>query len=261
MSDSSQVWFDDSKYTANTTQTRHGGQLLSQLKRVISKDDKSHLFAKRVIDVGSNDGELTEIVNNTFQNAMNVAADESFKHVKKCPEQISPVCASFPKHPFRNQSFDIVFSNATVHWIMQQEKLYKEFMNITRNHGYIAICTGAAQYNKEFVGLARELSKTEKYSSHFSDGFEYPLQYYTENEYREFMQSIPNLKIREFHIEEKIGSAESYPRFIDGGILPFLKQLPTEKHSEFKTDFETECRANLSDVTMNRIFTILKKKL
>ena len=93
---------------------------------------------------------------------------------------------------------------------MQQEQLYKEFTNITRNHGYIAICTGAAQYNKELIEIARELAKTRKYSSHFSDDFEYPLQYYTENEHRELIQSIPNLKIRDFHTEEKVGSAESY---------------------------------------------------
>lgn len=95
----------------------------------------------KIIDIGCGPGNSTQILVNRWPDSNIVGADNSPAMIKKATED-------FPNQKWIlvdagkdniNDKFDLVFSNATIQWIPNHDKLLKRFAGLLNDSGILAV--------------------------------------------------------------------------------------------------------------------------
>lgn len=95
----------------------------------------------RIIDIGCGPGNSTQILVNRWADSEIIGADNSPAMIKKATED-------FPNQKWIlfdagidniNEKFDLVFSNATIQWIPNHDKLLKRFADLLNDSGVLAV--------------------------------------------------------------------------------------------------------------------------
>jgi len=143
---------------------KHSGsqQLWAQelLKKLDLQSDDS------VLDIGCGDGKITAGIASRITSGRVVGIDNS-------PEMIKLSKKNFPEKLHKNlrfdvlnasnmtfnREFDIVFSNAALHWIQDHLSVLKEILNSLKNGG-IALLQMGGKYGNEHLLLRKGLLST-----------------------------------------------------------------------------------------------------
>ena len=95
----------------------------------------------KIIDIGCGPGNSTQILVNRWPDSDIIGADNS-------PAMIKKATADFPNQKWIlfdagndniNDKFDLVFSNATIQWIPNHDKLLKRFADLLKDTGILAV--------------------------------------------------------------------------------------------------------------------------
>jgi trans-aconitate 2-methyltransferase len=96
---------------------------------------------KSILDVGCGPGNSSQALLQRWPDAMLTGIDNSVNMIEKAK-------ADYPKNTWivadaskytSSTKYDIVFSNATIQWIPDHEKLFKRFFSLINNRGVLAI--------------------------------------------------------------------------------------------------------------------------
>jgi len=87
--------------------------------------------------------------------------------------------------------FDIVFSNAALHWVLDHEKLLKKIYSALKPHGFARIQFACAGNAPTFIAVVRGVMELPEFVTWFKD-LRWP--WYTPNpeEYEALLSHIPN---------------------------------------------------------------------
>ena len=100
-----------------------------------------YLQPKRIIDIGCGPGNSTQILYNKWSESDIIGADNSPAMIKKATED-------YPNQKWilfdasvdnLNDKYDLVFSNATIQWIPNHDKLLKRFADLLNESGVLAV--------------------------------------------------------------------------------------------------------------------------
>ena len=131
--------FDGEKYkTASIHQKEWGNKLISELK--LEGNEK-------ILDLGCGDGVLTEQLSLAVPNGNVLGIDASAGMIKTA-EKIVKNNIKFQKDDINKikyqNEFDVIFSNAALHWIKDHKKLLANTYNALKIHGIILWDFGGA---------------------------------------------------------------------------------------------------------------------
>lgn len=151
------------------TQAKQSEKILQELEEVAGKEIKSGESINTVLDAGCGDGEVTEQLYNLLKTDLGIdqlrvlGIDKTGKRLKTAKKKhsnpdISYLQADLVDSPVTYQ-FDVVFSNAALHWVEEQDKLYQNFANILRKDGVLAVHQGAAGSYIELHEVAVETAQ------------------------------------------------------------------------------------------------------
>lgn len=251
--------FDGKKYEkASAHQKEWGERLIAEV---------GLCGTESVLDLGCGDGVLTAQIADLVQQGVVLGIDASQgmidaalskerKNLTFCKMDINEL-------NFRER-FDLVFSNATLHWVKDHNQLLKNVRLSLRSGGRLRFNFAGDGNCSRFFSVIREAMARDEYQNFFS-GFEWPWYMPTVDEYRALAEAT---ELQDVHVwggnaDRFFPDEQSIIRWIDQpSLVPFLVSVPEPVKNEFRnfvvnrmleetkqndgTCFETFRRINIS---------------
>ena len=155
---------------SSAAQQQWARELIRKLKL---KGDES------LLDIGCGDGKVTAEIAEAVPNGSVVGIDNS-------DDMIVLAKSQYPEDAFSNlrfrledacslsflNEFDVVFSNATLHWIPDQKAVLRGIFKSLKRNGNVLLQMGGRGNAAGVLGVFDEMMKTEEWNTYFS-GFDF----------------------------------------------------------------------------------------
>ena len=254
--------FDPEKYRqASGHQQDWGNRLIEELD--LRGDEK-------ILDLGCGDGRPTARLAALVPHGGVVGMDSSIPMIGMARRlekiNLKFLCRDIDDLDF-NQGFDLVFSNAALHWVRDHDRLLNSVHKALRRGG-------AARFNfagdgncSNFFAVVRELMASPKYSRYF-EAFIWPWYMPTVEAYEEKLRSSDLFDFRVWgEVADRTFSATELIGWIEQpSLVPLLEQLPSDTKGPFRDDAVAEMlqRTRIEDrkylETFRRINLLARKK-
>jgi len=226
--------FDGEKYkAASMHQKEWGGKIISELKL--------H-GTEAILDLGCGDGVLTAHLASLVPAGSTLGIDASKGMITTAKKQ------KMPNLRFKimdindinfSEGFDLVFSNATLHWIHDHTALLRNVYDALKPGGMIRFNFAGYGNCVNFEQVARDLMQDPWYERYFSD-FTWPWFTPAAQEYESLVNKSRFQEIRVWpeNADRFFSSAEDMVRWIDQpSLVPFLKHINAGDSNLFRDEF------------------------
>ncbi len=200
---------------------------------------------KTIIDIGCGPGNSTQILLKRWPHADILGIDSSESMIQRArqdyPHQKWVVANA--ANLATSQTYDIVFSNAAIHWIPRHDLLLQRLFQIVNENGILAVQVPANQESPLYRSILR-VSKSGRWST-FTAGSEDSITYNSADYYYGqlalYTKEIVIWETIYYHIMK---SHEELIEWYKGTAMkPFLDRLPDdESREEFKREVLIECQ-------------------
>ena len=200
---------------------------------------------RTIIDIGCGPGNSTQILLKRWPHADILGIDSSEAMIQRARQDYPHqkwVVADAATLSTR-LTYDIVFSNAAIHWIPRHDLLLQRLFQIVNEKGILAVQVPANQESPLYKSILR-VSRSGKWSA-FTTGREDSITYHSADYYYGQLA----LYTKEIVIWETIyyHVMKSHEELIDWykgtAMKPFLDSLPDgESRDEFKKEVLTDCQ-------------------
>lgn len=223
--------FDGKKYTAASThQKEWGGKLIQEL---------SISGTEHILDLGCGDGALTAQLAALTPQGSVIGIDASRGMIEAAQshqaENLSFKVRDINGLDFENE-FDIIFSNATLHWIKNHEALLGNVLRALKSGGTLKFNFAGDGNCANFFSVVKEAIRLPQFDRYFAD-FEWPWYMPTVGEYERLVCRIPFFEFRVWgeNADRFFPDAETMIKWIDQpSLVPFMKFVPDEHKEDFR---------------------------
>ncbi|MDD2335218.1 MAG: methyltransferase domain-containing protein [Geobacteraceae bacterium] len=223
--------FDGNKYAkASAHQKEWGASIIADL---------SLKGTERVLDLGCGDGVLTSLFADLLPNGEVVGIDASQGMIAVALEK-ERKNLRFILHDIDNldfsDEFDIVFSNAALHWVKDHHKLLQNVRQALRAGGTIRFNFAADGNCSNFFKVVREAMALDRYSFYFSD-FEWPWYMPSINEYKTVVKrsGLRNIRVWDENADRFFPDAQTMVNWVDQpSLVPFLSFVAESDKEAFR---------------------------
>ncbi|HET6581157.1 MAG TPA: methyltransferase domain-containing protein [Methanoregula sp.] len=208
-------------------------------KELIAKLELSG--SERVLDIGCGDGKVTAEIARNLPGGNVTGVDSS-------PEMIRFACSHFPRNEYRNLSFiladaralpfseefDVVFSNAALHWIPDHTPVLAGIAKSLRPKGKLLIQMGGKGNAEQILGAGDIVQKKPEWVEYFS-GFSFIYGFFDNAEYREWLieSGFEPLRVELIPKDMTYASRKDCAAWIRTTWLPWMARLPDGRRSEY----------------------------
>ncbi len=223
--------FDGKKYEkASTHQKEWGAKLIAELHL----DGTEH-----VLDLGCGDGTLTIQIAELVPegNVVGVDASKGMIDAASPKEQKN---MSFLRMDINEldfiKCFDIVFSNATLHWIKNHTRLLHNVHQALRAGGHLRFNFAGDGNCSHFFKVIREAMALDQFAAYFTE-FEWPWYMPPIDEYQVLVESsgLHNARVWGGNADRYFPDEEAMIRWIDQpSLVPFLTHVSDRDKDTFR---------------------------
>ena len=221
--------FDGNKYQQASTHQKEWGKKLIAEFEVRGNE--------RILDLGCGDGGLTAKLADLVpegsvlgidasQGMIDVAKKHRRDNLSFLLTDISSICFE--------EEFDIVFSNATLHWIKDHRALLNKVYRCLRNDGLIRFNFAGAGNCSHFFTVVKSAMNDPGYDKYFSD-FQWPWFMPTVEEYETIVQQslFRDIRVWVENADRYFPDSEAMVKWLDQpSLVPILSCVDqTEKQS------------------------------
>lgn len=224
--------FDGRKYEAASAHQKEWGT------RLIAELDLQG--TERVLDLGCGDGSLTAQIAEHVPDGEVVGLDASQGMIAaaqpKAREALRFIRMDINDLDF-SDAFDIVFSNATLHWVKDHRRLYENVGRALRPGGRIRFNFAGDGNCAHLYRVVREAMSREEYAAHFA-AFEWPWYMPSVEAYAGLVQSTGLFRARVWgeNADRSFPDEEAMIRWVDQpSLVPFLAHVPEKDKRAFRT--------------------------
>ncbi len=194
-----------------------------------------------LLDIGCGDGKITAELAKFIPNGLVVGIDSSAQMIKLSEN-------TFPNRDYPNLSFqvmdtrklifqnefDIIFSNAALHWIVDQKTVLQGVQRSLKTGGRILFQMAGKGNAQAVLGILDDLLVEEAWKEFF-EGFAFPYGFFSPEEYSEFLfeADLKPLRVELFSRDMKHAGEEGLAGWIRTTWLPYTERLPIEKRDKF----------------------------
>ena len=132
------------------------------------------------------------------------------------------------------QEFDVAFSNAALHWIMDQKSVLAGVYRSLRSGGKALFQMGGKGSSQPVIDIFDELKTNSKYQSFFSD-FKFPYNFPTPQEYIPLLiqAHLEPLRVELFVKDMNFLDLQGMAGWIRTTWLPFTERVPAALREGF----------------------------
>lgn len=194
-----------------------------------------------ILDIGCGDGVLTEQLTEFVPKGKVIGIDASVGMIETArkiqKDNLEFLQMDINKMSFVNQ-FDVIFSNATLHWIKNHERLLEKSIIALKKGGIILWDFAGNDNCSNFFEVVRSKIAEEKYIPYFKD-FEWPWFMPSKSQYEKLMADVgfSYVSISEVNRDRFFPSSSEMIKWIDQpSIVPFIKYLPEKLKNTFRQE-------------------------
>ena len=200
---------------------------------------------ERILDIGCGEGKVTAEIANHVPQGFVVGVDSSEEMIMFARSKFSEM--EYPNLIFKlmdarqlhfNREFDIVFSNAALHWIVDHRSVLKGIKISLKASGKILLQMGGKGNAASTFVVIDKLLKDEKWSRYFED-FSFPFGFYSPEEYRVWLDEagLEAKRVELIPKDMKLKGREGLSGFIRSTWLPYTLRIPEDLRNEFIDSF------------------------
>ena len=212
--------FDGEKYKRASDQQKVWGKgLISELKLA------GH---ERILDLGCGDGALTAELAERVPGGFVLGIDASESMIATARKDHSGTNLQFKLHDINQidfkSEFDMVFSNATLHWIKNHNTLLRNVFNCLRDGGIARFQFAADGNCSNLIRILHEVMSESPYTDTFRE-FDWPWYMPTCQKYRALLDAVPFTETEVWctNADRYFESSSAMTRWIDQpSLVPFL---------------------------------------
>jgi trans-aconitate methyltransferase len=238
--------FNGAKYKkASKHQKEWGNKTISELR--LNGDES-------ILDLGCGDGILTKNLADLVPKGKVIGIDASegmINEAKKLEKENLIFLLQDINELNCDNEFDLIFSNATLHWIKDHKKLLENCHKALKDKGYIRFDFAGDGNCQNFIAVVKEVMNEEQFQKYFTD-YEWPWYMPKIDEYKQLAEQS---KFKEVDVwgenkDRYFSNEQEMIGWIDQpSIVPFLKYIIEEKdQKEFR------------DIIVDRMITRTKQK-
>ncbi len=220
------VDFDGKKY-------REGAELQQRLGNAIL-GDLNFQGNERVLDLGCGDGSLTASIADSVPEGFVIGIDSS-EGMLNTANEIKRDNLEFKLMDINNfnfnNKFDIIFSNAALHWVHDHGKVLENSYKALKSGAYLRFNFAAYGNCKNLNSVLREVIEMIDFKGYFTD-FRWPWYMPTIEEYQELLErySYVNTELWSQKADKFFSTKDMLTTWIEQPcIVPFLKKIDDEK--------------------------------
>lgn len=192
-----------------------------------------------ILDLGCGDGILTRELSELVPNGRVIGIDSSKGMIetakKSTAENLSFVLMDINRLDFENE-FDVIFSNAALHWVKDHGKLLKNCYSALKNGGMILWDFAGDGNCSNFFAVVRHLMQSDEYGAYFN-GFEWPWYMPDITEYKELIgrSGFTCYHVEEVNRDRYFSNSDEMIRWIDQpSLVPFIAHIPEKLRAGFR---------------------------
>ncbi len=226
------VWSAADYASNSTVQQKWARELIAQLE--LRGDE-------RILDVGCGDGKITAEIARALPRGSAVGVDAS-------PQMIEFASKTFPasktpslefyvmdaRHIDFQRKFDLVFSNAALHWVDDHAAFLHGVASVLRPGGRLMVsCGGQGNAQDVFVALLPEM-KLKRWRQFFRK-MEAPYFFHSPEEYKKWLPRF-GFEMRSVKLAPKDATyegAEGFAAWVRTTWLPYTQRVPEDVREEF----------------------------
>ncbi|HEX7483362.1 MAG TPA: methyltransferase domain-containing protein, partial [Candidatus Bathyarchaeia archaeon] len=194
-----------------------------------------------LLDIGCGDGKITAELAKCLPNGGAVGIDSSAQMIKLAQN-------TFPSKDYPNLSFqvmdarkllfesefDMIFSNAALHWIVDQKAVLQGVQRSLKRGGRLLFQMAGKGNAQAVLGILNDLFTEEPWKKFF-EGFDFPYGFFSAKEYKAFLIDavLKPLRVELFSRDMKHVGQEGLSGWIRTTWLPYTERLPIEKRDKF----------------------------
>lgn len=224
--------FDPEKYRQASNHQRDWG------KRLIEELDLRG--DEKVLDLGCGDGTLTASLAAHVPRGGVVGMDSSVPMIEAArsleTSNLKFLCRDIDDLDLI-QGFDLVFSNAALHWVKDHDRLLQNVQRALKPGGVARFNFAGDGNCPNFFGVVRELMASEKYSRYF-EAFMWPWYMPTVRSYQDKVGSTGLFDFRVWGetVDRNFSAAELIGWIEQPSLVPLMEQLPSDTKQQFRDD-------------------------
>lgn len=223
--------FDGNKYEkASFHQKEWGARLIAEL------DLKGN---EHVLDLGCGDGaldvQLAELLPEGEVTGIDASRGMIDTALPKSGKNLRFLLKDIDNLDFA-EAFDVVFSNAALHWVKDHRKLLKNVARALRPHGRVRFNFAGDGNCISFFKVIQEAMAHERYAHFFSD-FTWPWYMPSVGEYAALCSScgLRSVSVWGENADRFFPDKETMIKWVDQpSLVPLLPQLPEEERASFR---------------------------
>lgn len=223
--------FDGNKYEkASTHQKEWGAKLLSEI--ALSGTES-------VLDLGCGDGTNTVRIAELVPNGEVVGIDASKGMIdvakQKERDNLHFVLMDINELNFTDK-FDVVFSNATLHWVQDHNRLFVNVIKCLRRGGFLRFNFAADGNCSHFFKVIRKAMLQERFSRYFIN-FEWPWYMPAVDEYKVLVEksTLRDARVWGENADRFFPDVEMMIRWVDQpSLVPFLACVAKKDRAPFR---------------------------
>lgn len=244
--------------SSSDTQRRQGAELLDRL---------SLEGAEQLLDVGCGSGalivELARCVPDGHVTGIDVSPDMvRITAARVEAEGLNNVTVSavglLEYH--LDVTFDVVFSNSVMHWILPPEKAYRRLFELLRPGGSVAVHQGGKNSYRGLWECAAQVVENKGLGVYFTNNWSYPAYYPTKEELQALLEATGFCDVV---VTSRESEGVEFPNlvvdFANAGLLPFVRQLPEIERDGFRTAFLHRAREVPPSLYTHRLYAAATK--
>jgi trans-aconitate methyltransferase len=195
---------------------------------------------ERILDMGCGDGALTARLARRVPDGLVVGIDASQSMIDTAGSEYGARNLRFELMDIDTVDFDcefdVVFSNATLHWITDHDKLLANVHRALKDGAYLRWQFAADGNCANLIAVLKEVMAESAYATQFA-GFNWPWYMPTVEQYRAKLEDRPlqDKKLWATNADRYFADAEEMTAWIDQpSIVPFLQVLDREQKKNFR---------------------------
>lgn len=224
-----------SAYTWNAADyARHSAGQFAWALEIIAK---LHLRGdERVLDIGCGDGKVTDLLRQGVPRGQVVGVDRSWG-------MVALARAAFPALAFAQMDasalgfapvFDVLFSNATLHWVKDHHAVLAGAARSLRPGGRLLFQMGGAGNAAAVVAVMAHLMTQPAWRAYFTD-FTFPYGFYAPDDYLLWLREAGLTPTRAELLPKDMRHADAgaFAGWLRTTWLPYTQRVPAERREAF----------------------------
>jgi trans-aconitate 2-methyltransferase len=194
-----------------------------------------------LLDIGCGDGKITAELATCLPKGRAVGVDSSAKMVNLAKNTF--LNKDYPNLTFQvmdarklifNEEFDIVFSNAALHWIVDQKSVLAGVQRSLKPQGRLVVQMAGKGNAQDIISILTDMLTESPWKQWF-DGFAFPYGFFSAEEYRAFLveAGLKALRVELFPRDMKHAGEEGLAGWIRTTWLPYTERLPLDLRDGF----------------------------